>query len=87
LETANWDWHVGVVAHLLAEHEKAPEPAASPALMDGHDLQRELGLKPGHRLGELLEEVREAQAAGEITTKEEALDYVKKLLAGDEIST
>lgn len=84
LEKENWDWHVSVVARLIAEHEKAPQPTASPRLLDGHDLQREFKLLPGHRLGELLEELREAQAAGEITTRQEALDYVKKLLKEDE---
>jgi poly(A) polymerase len=87
LEKANWDWHVGVVAQLIAEHEKEPQTIAPPKLLDGHDLRRELGLAPGRRLGELLEEVREAQAAGEITVREEALDYVKKLLADNEKQT
>jgi hypothetical protein len=32
-------------------------------------------------MGELLESIREAQATGELTTREEALDYVKKYLA------
>ena len=81
LEKANWDWHVGVVAQLIAEHEKEPQTVAPTKLLDGHDLRRELGLVPGRRLGELLEELREAQAAGEVTTRVEALDYVKNLLA------
>jgi len=77
----DWDWHVGVVTHLIAEHEKEPQTVAPQKLLDGHDLRHALGLAPGPRLGELLEELREAQAAGEVTTREEALDYVKKLLA------
>jgi poly(A) polymerase len=81
LEKDNWDWHVGVATYLIAEHEKKPQTMAPAKLLDGHDLQRELGLAPGRRLGELLEEVREAQAVGEVTTRGEALDYVKKLLA------
>jgi poly(A) polymerase len=84
LEKDNWDWHVGVVAHLIAEHEKEPQTVAPSKLLNGHDLRRELGLAPGRRLGEMLEEVREAQAAGEVTTRQEALDYVKKLLADGE---
>lgn len=82
LEKDNWECHVSVVAELIAEHEKPPPPATLRPLLDGHDLQRELGLKPGKNLGALLEELKEAQAAGEITTRREALDYVKKLLAG-----
>ncbi len=84
LEKDNWDWHVGVMAHLIAEHEKETQTVTPIKLLDGHDLKRELGLAPGRHLGELLEEVREAQAAGEVTTRQEALDYVKKLLADRE---
>jgi len=39
------------------------------------------GLKPGPRIGEILEAVREAQAAGEVATREEALAYIRRLLA------
>ena len=84
LEKDNWDWHVGVATYLIAEREKEPQTITPTKLLDGHDLQRELGLAPGRRLGELLEEVREAQATGEITMRGEALDYVKKLLAEGE---
>ena len=84
LESGNWDWHVGIVAKLIAEHEKEPQTVIPTKLLDGHDLRRELGLAPGRRLGELLEEVREAQAAGEVTTRQEGLDYVKKLIANRE---
>jgi hypothetical protein len=38
-------------------------------------------LKPGPRVGRLLEALREAQAAGEVTTKEEALAWATNLLA------
>jgi poly(A) polymerase len=80
LDMENWEWHLGIARLLVAEYEKTPPPTTIAPLLDGHDLQRELGIAPGHRMGELLEELREAQAAGEITTCTEALDYVKKLL-------
>jgi len=35
-------------------------------------------MSPGQELGQLLEAVREAQAAGEVTTREEALLFVRK---------
>ena len=38
---------------------------------------KELGLEPGALLGELLEAVREAQAAGEVSTLEEALAFIR----------
>ena len=51
-----------------------------PKLVDGHDLINVFGMTPGPRIGELLEAVREAQAAGELTTREEALSYIGSLL-------
>ncbi len=38
---------------------------------------RELGIAPGPRVGELLEELAEAQYAGEIATREQALDRAR----------
>ncbi len=35
-------------------------------------------MSPGRELGQLLEAVREAQAAGEIANREEALLFIKK---------
>jgi hypothetical protein len=51
-----------------------------PKLIDGHILIEKLGLSPGPQIGQLLEMVREAQAAGEIQTAEEALDFVTRQL-------
>jgi hypothetical protein len=51
-----------------------------PKLIDGHDLINVLGINQGPTIGELLEAVREAQASGELTTREEALSYIKRLL-------
>lgn len=49
-------------------------------LVTGHQLIEQLGMKPGPILGLILEQVAEAQAAGEIETEEEALDWVAKRL-------
>ena len=48
-----------------------------PKLVDGHDLINIFGMSPGPELGQLLEAVREAQASGEIATRDEALAYVR----------
>ena len=48
--------------------------------MNGRDLL-EMGLKPGRRIGEILEAVREAQMAGEIHSRDEALDAAKHMMA------
>lgn len=56
-------------------------PAQRAPLVDGRALMQHLQLAPGPRVGELLEEIQEAQAAGEITTRATALALAQKLLA------
>ena len=48
-------------------------------LVTGKDLVA-LGMRPGPGFREVLDEVRELQAEGALTTREEALEYIKKLL-------
>ncbi len=59
-------------------YEKPAETVTPPALVDGNDLMKELSLSPGKRIGVLLEAIREAQAVGEISTRDEALDLARK---------
>jgi hypothetical protein len=61
-------------------YERHTEVISPPRLIGGDDLMETFGLVEGPRLGELLEAVREAQAAGEIRTRREALDYVERVL-------
>jgi poly(A) polymerase len=75
-----WEYHTNLVAYVLKEHFKQKK-AAPLKLIDGNDLIDVFGMKPGAKMGELLESIREAQATGELTTREEALDYVKQYLA------
>ena len=49
-----------------------------PKLVDGDDLMSALGIPPGPRVGELLELVREAQAAGEVSTREDAIAFARR---------
>jgi len=49
-----------------------------PKLVDGDDLMSALGIPPGPRVGELLELVREAQAAGEVSTREDAIALARR---------
>ncbi len=46
-------------------------------LVSGEDLIR-LGLQPGPRFREILEEIKERQAGGVLTTRAEALDYLER---------
>jgi poly(A) polymerase len=80
LDIQEWKQHNLLINFILAEHSKQ-EPKVLPVkLIDGHDLMDIFSLRPGRLLGELLAEVREAQAAEELSTREEALELVRKLL-------
>ena len=48
---------------------------APKALLSGHDLLA-MGLQPGRQLGRLLEDLREAQAAGQVRDEDEARRFV-----------
>jgi poly(A) polymerase len=65
---------------LTAWWEKPAESVRPVALVNGNDLIAELGLKPGAIIGQLLEIVREAQADGQIQTRQQALDLARTWL-------
>lgn len=78
---ARWERELTVCRQLLeAWFEKRAESISPPRLINGDDIMRQFGLKPGPQLGRLLENVREAQAAGQIHTVNEALNLVELLL-------
>lgn len=57
--------------------EFANEPIIPPPLVRGEDLIA-FGLKPGPKFGEILEAVETRQLEGELTSREEALDWIKR---------
>jgi len=61
-----------------AELQKAPQ--IIPPLLNGQDLI-DLGMKPGPAMGELLAELREKQLQDELTSPEQAREWVKDRLA------
>jgi len=80
LDRAGWQEHTRIVDYLLQQYYEQQSQVRPVKLIDGHDLINIFGLNPGPLLGELLESVREAQAAGEVTTREEAIEYARKHL-------
>lgn len=76
-------WKVALeIAGILLENYwvKREETVAPPRLLDGNELMKELNLEAGRIVGQLLEAIREGQAAGEISTREEALALARKML-------
>ncbi|HJY53125.1 MAG TPA: CCA tRNA nucleotidyltransferase [Candidatus Udaeobacter sp.] len=62
---------------LRKREEFANEPIIPPPLVRGDDLIA-LGLKPGPKFGEILEAVETRQLEGQLHTREEALEWVKR---------
>jgi tRNA nucleotidyltransferase/poly(A) polymerase len=65
------------IARLLLENywERPQETVAPPHLVNGLDVINEYKLEPGPIIGEVLEAIREAQATGKVSTREEALAF------------
>ncbi|MEP7288787.1 MAG: HD domain-containing protein [Chloroflexota bacterium] len=77
----DWIHHLQIVAVLLDGYFNQKEIiVAPPPLVNGRDLIIGLDLQPGPQLGQVLDALGEAQAAGEITTIEEAFTLAKTLL-------
>jgi len=80
LDIEEWQQHNQLICYIMAENLKQEAEILPVRLIDGHDLMDIFGLSPGRLVGELLTEVREAQAAGELSTREEAIELVRKEL-------
>jgi poly(A) polymerase len=77
-----------VASPLLAAYFQRHDEVVAPlALIGGDDVQRVLGVQPGPIVGKVLERVREEQAAGEIRTRQEALQLVKHLFEQQQKAT
>lgn len=74
-----WTAYLDIARILLENYWERPEEVVNPPrLLDGNELMKELNLKPGRMIGQLLESIRENQAAGKITEKEQALAFARE---------
>lgn len=79
LPQETWAAALDVVRLLLENwYEKPAESVSPPPLVNGNDLMAALSLEPGPHIGRLLEAIREAQAMGELSTREEALEFARR---------
>jgi tRNA nucleotidyltransferase/poly(A) polymerase len=65
------------VARIFLENywEKPEEAVAPPRLVDGRDVMNEYKLEEGPVVGQVLEAIREAQATGKVSTRQQALAF------------
>jgi poly(A) polymerase len=79
LDRREWQEHTRMTQYVLTKHFEEANPAVPLKIIDGNEIMQCLGLSPGPVVGELLEALREARAAGEIATRAQALAYLKRL--------
>ncbi len=75
------EWRRRVSHCSLVMESILAEPAsdmAAPMVVNGHMIMESLGVGPGPQLGHILEAVREALAADEVSTPEEALEFARR---------
>lgn len=81
LQPERWVRQVEVVAALLEHYfRRYTRTIAPPPLLTGDDLMNALELPPGPIIGQILEAVREAQAAGEVRSRSAALALARRIL-------
>jgi poly(A) polymerase len=86
LDLSGWREHTRLVDYVLTQHAEQEKLVAPARLVTGHDLINIFNIKPGPRMGRLLEAVREAQASGELATREEALAYIRERIGAEAIN-
>jgi poly(A) polymerase len=74
------DAHIGVARGLLADALRWRAAGPPAPLLRGDDLIVELTVPKGPQVGWLLRELAEAQYAGELSTREQALAYARQLI-------
>jgi poly(A) polymerase len=81
LDMNEWREHCAMTAYVLEKHFAEKSLTAPPKILDGNDIMRIFQLEPGRKVGELLESLHEVQAAGEVATRDEAVEYIRNLLS------
>jgi poly(A) polymerase len=71
--------HMAVARGMLDDALRWRSEGPPPPLLRGDELAHELGIPTGPRVGELLEQLAAAQYAGELDSRDRALEYARRL--------
>lgn len=71
--------HKEALLELIYNYFKKREEIKPPKLITGHDVMNILGIPPSSKVGQILKEIQEKQALGEIKSREEALKYLEEI--------
>jgi poly(A) polymerase len=78
MTSEDWSRHVGYMNGLLVRSMKEEGIVDPPRYLTGQDIIRDVGVPAGPKIGKLLELLREAQAAGEVSDRAAALAFVRE---------
>ena len=78
--TERWERHLSTVLLLLQKYIRERDRIIPPRLIQSEELIHRLKLEPGPLIGQLLDQIAEAQADGRIRSKEEALWFAQEQL-------
>jgi poly(A) polymerase len=76
----DWRDHARMIGYILHVGTSEPVSLTTTRLITGNDLMTHFNLQPGPEIGAVLERVEEARSAGEIDTKEQALEMAANSL-------
>ena len=78
MDLDSWRGYAAYIARVLARRNEDDTIARPPRLLSGNELMAALAIGPGPEVGRLLAAIEEAQAAGEVSTREEALAFARR---------
>jgi hypothetical protein len=71
--------HLELAREVWADHWREQRDGRPEPLLDGQAIARAAGIEPGPALGELVTALAEAQAVGEVSTRSEAEELVRRI--------
>lgn len=78
-DDSGWEALLLVVDSLFETYFTRYEETIAPTrLLDGREIMSELGIPPGHEIGRLLRLLEEAQASGDLSTREQAIAFIRQ---------
>ncbi len=76
----NWERHLSAVRILLTRYIRERQSILPPRLIQAEEIMHHFGIQPGPQLGQLLDEIAEAQSEGAIRSRSEAFWFLEEKL-------
>ena len=80
IDLPGWSQFAGMIGVILSDGFVTPGASKPFLLLDGNEIMAEFGLRPGPRVGQLLEALREAEALGQVQDRGQGLDHLRRIM-------